>query len=241
MRATILFFEGQEPLFQGIEPALDKKNHTLVFAQPRYLRALEELKALGWKVIILQSLSLEAMALRLKNRRLIIPFPDKRFQKNIAFLKKNLARRVLIGFENLVKGHHERFQKDLQKRSKLTLETSVEALRSDCKVLIDEDAYEDEELLMGGLCTAKPKSIYFPKAKPTTKRSKHLLFPYAQKVANKGSLQAQGRFNFDAQETQIEVSLPESVGRKAPISIKTHVKKPIVSFRSFEEESKGKD
>jgi len=240
MRATILFFEGQQPLFQGVESILDKKSHTLVFIEPRYPKALEELKALGWKVISLEGLSLEAVALRLKNRSLIIPFPDKRFQKSMAILKKSLTRKITKGIKSLINCYHNRFQKDCQKRSELTLEASVEALRSDCRVLVDEDAYEGEELIMGGLCMAKPKNIFFPKAKPTCKKTQHLVFPYAQKIANKGSSRAQSTVNFESLEPTIEITLPESVGRRAPISIKPIVKKKAI-IRFFEEESKGKE
>lgn len=240
MRTTILFFEGQQPLFQGVESILDKKSHTLVFIEPRYPKALENLKALGWKVMALEGLSLEAVALRLKNRSLIIPFPDRRFQKSIAILKKSLTRKITKGIKSLINSYHSRFQKECEKRSELTLEASVEALRIDCKVLVDEDAYEGEELVMGGLCIAKPKSMFFPKAKPSCKKTQHLVFPYAQKIANKGSLRAQTTVNLESLEPIIEVSLPESVGRRAPISIKPSAKKKAI-IRFFEEESKGKE
>jgi hypothetical protein len=246
MRRSVLFFQSQQILFEGLKSILRPKLHTLIFHEPAYLSAVEKLQAEGWKVLVFTGFSNEDLAFRLKNRSLLIPFPEKR-SGLVSLIRKANTRRVLTGTKPLMSEHAESFKKDLAQRSSTALDASIERLRTDCSVLIDEEAYEDEELIMGGLCTAKPKLTSFSKPRPYSPKKQKLVFPYTQRITSERSLQIKKALDarLDPQET-IEVTLPQSVGRKSPIALDSIEFAPLEKVkipggRSSEEEAKGKE
>lgn len=233
-------------LFEGLKALLRPKLHTLIFYEPTYPSAIEKLKAQGWKVVIYRDISNEDLAYSLKNRSLLIPYPNKG-QKLISLIRKVNTRRVVTGTQALIKEQADGFKKDLQQRSSIALDASIERLRSDCSVLIDEEAYEDEELIMGGLCTAKPKLTSFSKPRPYSPKKQKLIFPYAQRISSELSIQLKKALDarISPQET-IQVTLPQSIGKSSPIALESIEFAPSESVklpqgRLSDEEAKGKE